>query len=256
MPDLEKEDLWPDWEAHAAEAQRTNEARTGEMTSLARASLSSLPGNAGVRTLALASATQPSELVPGCGITGSWQLLSTQGWATQRPILPRDGIRGRYLAQLDALITGVDGVGLPGFLETVLVGSQCLAARHLANGCDGGLVYSPPPFTRYLPGTVPVLLGGGDHRRVFCPFHGEQTPSHAYSMTSRLWHCYGCGAHGTHWSLASKAMELGDRQAVDFLRRLVGMPPPPWQLQAPRRNPVLTVYGYLIPKVYPQERSG
>lgn len=144
-----------------------------------------------------------------------------------------------YLSELDGQLVGKDGRRVVEFLDWLLVRTQILSFRRLDDETRNG-------FRAYLPGSVVRVEGGGDHRRVICPFHAERSPSMVFSLTSRSWHCYGCGAHRTHVGLAASLLVLPDREAADLLRRSVGMPRPPWQLTAPRRSRALRVFGWAL----------
>lgn len=163
---------------------------------------------------------------------------------------------GGYLRGLDAAVTGAGGQGLGPFLEWLLVRSQALSLTWTGTYVGREAAWSrdrpwwpPRPFglERYLPGTRVAPRGWGLYRFACCPFHDDRTPSFAYLLEHRQWHCYGCGVQETHWSLVARALRLDGREAVDLLRRSAGYPPPPWQLPAPRRNRALRLWGWTLP---------
>ena len=43
---------------------------------------------------------------------------------------------------------------------------------------------------------VPLKKAGREFKAC-CPFHDEKTPSFTVSPAKQLYHCFGCGAHGT-----------------------------------------------------------
>ena len=154
-----------------------------------------------------------------------------------------------YLRVLDQAVTGENGAMLAHFLQTFVVDTKIQAFAYLADAT--GRDSSRSEAEDWRPGANRLHLfsvgyrasmqGSGDHRRCLCPFHEERTPSFAYSLTSRQWHCYGCGQTDTHWSMVARLFRLHDREAVDLLRRWVGQGPPPWPLPSPGRNQAMHV---------------
>lgn len=59
-----------------------------------------------------------------------------------------------------------------------------------------------------------------------CPFHNEKTPSFSVSAEKQIYHCFGCGKGGGVINFIMEIEGLGFHDAVSFLARRVGMPPP------------------------------
>lgn len=51
---------------------------------------------------------------------------------------------------------------------------------------------------------------------VLCPFHSEKTPSMQINTTQRIYHCFGCGAHGTENDFISEYYGISKSQASSF----------------------------------------
>jgi hypothetical protein len=66
-----------------------------------------------------------------------------------------------------------------------------------------------------------------------CPFHGEKTPSFYVIPAKRIYHCFGCGAHGT---AIDYLMNMRGLEFLDAVRELLDMPAPP-----PRRESTTAV---------------
>ena len=59
-----------------------------------------------------------------------------------------------------------------------------------------------------------------------CPFHNEKTPSFSVSPEKQIYHCFGCGKGGGVINFIMEIEGLGFQDAVAFLARRAGMPPP------------------------------
>lgn len=51
---------------------------------------------------------------------------------------------------------------------------------------------------------------------VLCPFHSESTPSMQINTMQKIFHCFGCGAHGTENDFISKYYGIGRGQTSSF----------------------------------------
>ena len=59
-----------------------------------------------------------------------------------------------------------------------------------------------------------------------CPFHSEKTPSFSVSPEKQIYHCFGCGKGGGVINFIMEIEGLGFQDAVLFLAKRAGMPPP------------------------------
>ncbi|MCQ2452239.1 MAG: DNA primase [Oscillospiraceae bacterium] len=59
-----------------------------------------------------------------------------------------------------------------------------------------------------------------------CPFHGEKTPSFSVSPEKQIYHCFGCGKGGGVINFIMEIEGLSFMDAVAFLAKRAGMPPP------------------------------
>src|SRR5439155_17678492 len=75
-----------------------------------------------------------------------------------------------------------------------------------------------------------------------CPFHSEKSPSFTVSPTKQLYHCFGCGAHGTAISFLMEYQGLSFIEAVNELANLVGMIVPQ-EPRAPTKPQVKVIPG-------------
>ena len=51
---------------------------------------------------------------------------------------------------------------------------------------------------------------------VLCPFHSESTPSMQINTMQKIFHCFGCGAHGTENDFISRYYGIGRSQTSSF----------------------------------------
>lgn len=51
---------------------------------------------------------------------------------------------------------------------------------------------------------------------VLCPFHSESTPSMQINTSQKIFHCFGCGAHGTENDFISRYYGIGRSQTSSF----------------------------------------
>jgi DNA primase len=72
---------------------------------------------------------------------------------------------------------------------------------------------------------VPLKKAGANYAAC-CPFHSEKTPSFTVSPTKQLYHCFGCGAHGTAIGFLMEYQGLGFIDAVRELASKAGMQVP------------------------------
>ena len=59
-----------------------------------------------------------------------------------------------------------------------------------------------------------------------CPFHEERTPSFSVDAQEKLYHCFGCGAHGTALGFLMDYEHLDFVEAVRQLASMVGLQVP------------------------------
>src|SRR3569833_3120107 len=70
------------------------------------------------------------------------------------------------------------------------------------------------------------LKKAGQNYQACCPFHSEKTPSFTVSPTKQIYHCFGCGAHGTAIGFLMEHAGKSFPEAVDDLARDAGIPVP------------------------------
>lgn len=56
-----------------------------------------------------------------------------------------------------------------------------------------------------------------------CPFHNEKTPSFSVSSEKQIYHCFGCGAHGTAVNFLIEYNKINFPEAVQSLASSVGL---------------------------------
>ena len=57
-----------------------------------------------------------------------------------------------------------------------------------------------------------------------CPFHVEDTPSFFVSPKSRVYHCFGCGAHGDVISFIQKYNDINFIESLEYINSKYGIP--------------------------------
>jgi DNA primase len=67
------------------------------------------------------------------------------------------------------------------------------------------------------------LQRSGRHYKGLCPFHSEKTPSFYVSAEKQLWHCYGCGLGGDHFTFVEQHEHLDFKGALEILARKAGV---------------------------------
>src|SRR3954453_16218468 len=70
------------------------------------------------------------------------------------------------------------------------------------------------------------LKKGGANFMGLCPFHNEKSPSFTVSPTKQLYHCFGCGAHGTAIGFLMEHVGSSFPEAVNELAQSVGLTVP------------------------------
>lgn len=61
-----------------------------------------------------------------------------------------------------------------------------------------------------------------DEAFILCPFHKETSPSLAFNLHSKVFHCFGCGEGGDVFSFVMKLKGLSFKDALAFLKTLTG----------------------------------
>ena len=59
-----------------------------------------------------------------------------------------------------------------------------------------------------------------------CPFHNEKTPSFSVAPDKGIYHCFGCGEHGTAISFLMSYERLGFVEAIEALAEMLGLEVP------------------------------
>ena len=70
------------------------------------------------------------------------------------------------------------------------------------------------------------LKKAGTNYKGLCPFHAEKSPSFTVSPSKQLYHCFGCGAHGTAVGFLMDHLALSFPDAVRELASQAGMTVP------------------------------
>ncbi|WBF65217.1 MAG: DNA primase [Candidatus Kinetoplastibacterium crithidii] len=68
-----------------------------------------------------------------------------------------------------------------------------------------------------------VLKKTGSNLVGLCPFHSEKSPSFTVSQTKKIYHCFGCGAHGDSITFIMEYLALSFSDAVKQLASSVGL---------------------------------
>ncbi len=73
--------------------------------------------------------------------------------------------------------------------------------------------------------------------KALCPFHNEKTPSFSIDDDRGLYHCFGCGASGDHFSFVKETQNLGFIEAIQMLAEQLAIALPKQELtQANLKN--------------------
>ncbi len=79
-----------------------------------------------------------------------------------------------------------------------------------------------------------------------CPFHNEKTPSFTVSEDKGFFHCFGCGAHGSHFDFVMRTEGLSFPEAVERLAAEAGLEMPQASPEeAERERQAATLYDVL-----------
>lgn len=70
------------------------------------------------------------------------------------------------------------------------------------------------------------LTRAGRELKGLCPFHNEKTPSFSVVEEKGFYHCFGCGAHGSHFDFLMQKEGLSFPEAVERLAGEAGLPMP------------------------------
>ena len=91
-----------------------------------------------------------------------------------------------------------------------------------------------------------------------CPFHDERSPSFTVSPTKQLYHCFGCGAHGTAISFLMNYDRLEFLDAVEELAKRAGVEIPRDTRQQHQPGDSRDLYGALeaATKFFQQQHAG
>lgn len=67
------------------------------------------------------------------------------------------------------------------------------------------------------------LTKAGREYKACCPFHNEKTPSFYVNDDKAFYHCFGCGAHGDHFTFVMQAEKLSFFEALEQLAGEAGV---------------------------------
>jgi len=67
------------------------------------------------------------------------------------------------------------------------------------------------------------LTPAGTNLRGLCPFHNEKTPSFMVNGEKQIWHCFGCGLGGDHFSFVQKMEGVEFPEALRMLANRSGV---------------------------------
>jgi len=67
------------------------------------------------------------------------------------------------------------------------------------------------------------LTPAGSNLRGLCPFHNEKTPSFMVNGEKQIWHCFGCGLGGDHFSFVQKMEGVEFPEALRMLANRAGV---------------------------------
>ncbi|MBW0454452.1 MAG: DNA primase [Candidatus Kinetoplastibacterium crithidii] len=75
-------------------------------------------------------------------------------------------------------------------------------------------------------GSYVFLKKSGSSLVGLCPFHSEKSPSFTVSQTKKIYHCFGCGAHGDSITFVMEYLGLSFADAIKQLASSVGLTVP------------------------------
>lgn len=81
-----------------------------------------------------------------------------------------------------------------------------------------------------------------DHVACSCPFHDEEEPSFAISLTKQLYTCYGCHEGGDVFSFIQKIEGLGHIEAIRFLADLASISLSEFESEATKEDKLKSKY--------------
>lgn len=69
---------------------------------------------------------------------------------------------------------------------------------------------------------VPLKKAGTSFKGL-CPFHNEKSPSFVVTPEKKIWHCFGCGEGGDHFSFVEKIEGTSFREVLQMLAERAGV---------------------------------
>ena len=70
---------------------------------------------------------------------------------------------------------------------------------------------------------IQLLRAGSANFKTRCPFHNEKTPSFYVSKERQMWHCFGCGEGGDHFTFVQKMEGMDFPEALKLLAGKAGI---------------------------------
>ncbi len=70
---------------------------------------------------------------------------------------------------------------------------------------------------------IQLKPAGGGSFKTCCPFHNEKTPSFYTSREKQIWHCFGCGVGGDHFSFVEQMEGVDFAEALRILGKKAGV---------------------------------